>query len=444
MVWPAGHVLQNGKYIIEKKIREGSFGITYLARETAGNLTVIKTLNDEVRQRRDFAKVQQDFLNEALRLAKCSHPHIVRVDELICEESFWCIVMEYIDGTDLATRIETRGALPLSEALLYTRQIGDALTAVHKQGFLHRDIKPLNILLRKDKVEAVLIDFGIAREFTPNLTQIHTLYFSDGFAPIEQYDRRAIRGAYTDVYGLAATLYAMVTAKVPEYAPSRDRSTVKHKTDSLIPPKELNPLLSDRLNEALLLGLALEPENRPLSVVEWLKLLDADSSAPSLIAPPPAPESTPPQPPPETPRWTSAVGMDYSKLRDSLATGNWEDADMETASLMLQVAGREKEGRLDLEDVKKFPCRDLRTIDSLWVEYSKGRFGFSVQKRIWKQVEKNYEEFGDLVGWRRASTWLPYSELSFNAAAPEGHFPTWGRRGRLWSFLAERLVKCSL
>jgi hypothetical protein len=132
--------------------------------------------------------------------------------------------------------------------------------------------------------------------------------------------------------------------------------------------------------------------------------------------------------------------MDYSKLRDLLATGKWEDADVETASLMLMVAGREKQGRLDIEDVKKFPGRDLRTIDSLWVEYSNGRFGFSVQKRIWKQVKKNYDDFGDIVGWRRGNTWLPYSELSFNAAAPEGHLPSWGRRGRLWGFLAERLV----
>ncbi len=95
MVWKPGYQLQGGKYIIAKKLGRGGFGITYLASEPTGKLVVIKTLNAKVQQRPDlFHKCQQDFLNEALRLAKCCHRHIVGVDELIQESDRWCMVME--------------------------------------------------------------------------------------------------------------------------------------------------------------------------------------------------------------------------------------------------------------------------------------------------------------------------------------------------------------
>ena len=119
--------MQGGKYTIEQELGEGGFGITYLARENNRRKVVIKTLNDTVQRRSDFAKFQQDFLNEALRLAKCSHPHIVRIDEVIQEGQLWCIVMEYIDGENLASRIENKGALQEAEALRYIQQIGEAL-----------------------------------------------------------------------------------------------------------------------------------------------------------------------------------------------------------------------------------------------------------------------------------------------------------------------------
>ncbi len=83
MVWVAGQKLQGNKYTIEKPLGEGGFSITYLARNQNEQHVVIKTLNDRVQRRPDFAKFQQDFLNEALRLAKCTHPHIVRIEELL-------------------------------------------------------------------------------------------------------------------------------------------------------------------------------------------------------------------------------------------------------------------------------------------------------------------------------------------------------------------------
>ncbi|MFN7657566.1 MAG: GUN4 domain-containing protein, partial [Dolichospermum sp.] len=105
--------------------------------------------------------------------------------------------------------------------------------------------------------------------------------------------------------------------------------------------------------------------------------------------------------------------MDYSKLCDYHEQGKFKEADEETRRVMLAVAKREKEGWLDIKDIDNFPCADLRTIDQLWGKYSDGKFGFSVQKRIYQSLggtrEYNSEiwrQFGDKVGWRKGGNWL--------------------------------------
>ncbi|WP_230966450.1 GUN4 domain-containing protein [Nostoc sp. NZL] len=126
----------------------------------------------------------------------------------------------------------------------------------------------------------------------------------------------------------------------------------------------------------------------------------------------------------------SEKGVDYTRLRDLLKAGTWEQADEETLAVMLKASGRESERWLDSKSIDNFPCTDLRTIDQLWVKYSNGHFGFSVQKRIWESVGKDYEKFGDRVGWRKGmffnKNWLSYSDLTFtSAASPQGHLPVW-------------------
>jgi uncharacterized caspase-like protein len=127
----------------------------------------------------------------------------------------------------------------------------------------------------------------------------------------------------------------------------------------------------------------------------------------------------------------SERGVDYTKLRDLLATGKWQKADEETENKMLEAAGRKEDGWLTSQDIDRFPCEDLRTLDQLWVKYSNGRFGFSVQKRIyeslggtWEYDEKISEAFGDWVGWRVNNRWLYYKELKFYTHAPGGHLPS--------------------
>ena len=98
MSWVLGQQLQGGKYIIEEELGAGGFGSTYRAKDNHGREVAIKTLNYSVQRRPDFAKIQQDFLNEAIKLAKCSHPHIVRIEEVIQEGNLWCIMIHHWDG----------------------------------------------------------------------------------------------------------------------------------------------------------------------------------------------------------------------------------------------------------------------------------------------------------------------------------------------------------
>jgi formylglycine-generating enzyme required for sulfatase activity len=270
--WTPGQRLKDGKYTIEELLGFGGFGVTYRAREhSSGQLIAIKTLNALQQNKPNFAAIQEKFVNEAMCLASCRHPHIVKVyPQLFQQDGLWCMVMEYIEGHDLASYLEDRGVLSEEEALRIIRQVGEALTYVHNQGFLHRDVKPANIILRRGSLDAVLIDFGLAREFVPGRVRSLTNHKTEGFAPIEQYERRGDFGAYTDVYALAATLYNVLTDKSPPPANFRKEFNVP-----LVPPKQHNPQISDRVNDAILKGMALEPKDRPQSVQEWLELFSS-------------------------------------------------------------------------------------------------------------------------------------------------------------------------
>jgi uncharacterized caspase-like protein len=131
----------------------------------------------------------------------------------------------------------------------------------------------------------------------------------------------------------------------------------------------------------------------------------------------------------------SEEGVDYRKLRDLLKAGQWRKADEETLQVMLKASHRVSEGRLNSESLTKFPCKDLKTIDKLWVTASNGHFGFSIQKRIWEdcgsptRYGKKWEQFGIRVGWKNKETnelgYVYYSDLRFDPSlSPLGELPT--------------------
>ncbi len=161
----------------------------------------------------------------------------------------------------------------------------------------------------------------------------------------------------------------------------------------------------------------------------------------------------------DVPIVSNASGFDYSQLNRLLKSGNWKAADEETAKMMLAVAGQTQRGYLDNDDIKNFPCDDLRIIDGLWVKHSNGRFGFSVQKQIYINCGGKpdgsypgatiFERYCDEVGWLVNGSYLSsWSDCTFSAAAPRGHLPYVRRRLAVWvvvvSSLAHRLVTCSI
>ena len=271
-IW-IGKTLQEDKYSLEQILGEGGFGVTFKAvHHYLGQRVVIKTLNPASQKSLNFEDLQRQFQNEARRLAQCIHPNIVRVSDFFVEDDLPYMVMDFIDGQTLEAMVFPGNPLAEAKAVHYIRQVGEALKVVHRKGLLHRDIKPQNIMLRRGACDVVLIDFGIAREFTPGQVQTHTNLITTGYAPIEQYLVQERRTSATDVYGLAATLYALLTAHVPLAAILRDRQ-------QLPTPRDLNPQISPQINHAVLQGMAIEARHRPATVDEWLTLLPGRTDA---------------------------------------------------------------------------------------------------------------------------------------------------------------------
>jgi hypothetical protein len=134
-----------------------------------------------------------------------------------------------------------------------------------------------------------------------------------------------------------------------------------------------------------------------------------------------------------TEKFPNLISIIFQKLEALLKAKKWRDADLETWKLMKKLTKREQEGWLRVKDVKNFPRQELRKMDQLWVKYSNGKFGFSVQKQIWLDLGgklggepdwDTFEKLGDRVGWRKNNEWLSYDSYTFNNDAPQGHLPS--------------------
>ena len=277
MAWQPGTKLYGDRYTIQRELGQGRFGITYLVRDKKDQDFVIKTLNDQSLRGSEFERLQQVFVQEAFKLAKCQHPHIVEARELFKDKGLWCVVTEYIKGNNLGKKQQQ--ILPEAKALQYIQQIGSALIEVHSNGLLHRDVRPGNILIRQDTEEAVLIDFGLALDFDRELTTYRTEETMAGFAARELYSETAKRGAYTDIYALGATLYTLITGKIPA-----DALEVALGKKQLTQPQEHNPQISDCTNQAILKAMNIDPSHRPQSVQEWLAELGLQAILPERKA----------------------------------------------------------------------------------------------------------------------------------------------------------------
>ncbi len=284
-----GFSLCDGKYTIEKKIGEGGFGITYKAIQSGLNRTVCikeyfpagkcyrnthsRTVYAQGTSEEVYEKYRQAFVKEAKVLASLHHPNIVEIIDVFDENNTSYMVMTYIEGKSLQSIVEARGKLPYPETVNYIAQITNAVGYIHEHHILHRDIKPDNIMITAD-YKAILIDFGSAREFEQDKTQVHTSMLTHGYAPTEQYTANSRKGSYTDIYAIGATMYFVLTGQVPTEAAAR-------LTEPMAAPKDLTPDIPDEANRTILKAMQLKAENRHQTVQEFMD--DLRNVRPSVL-----------------------------------------------------------------------------------------------------------------------------------------------------------------
>jgi peptide/nickel transport system substrate-binding protein len=284
---PAAAVTQAGKtllgrYRIERELGRGGFGAVYKAWDI--NLqrpcAVKENLNTSAEARRQFAR-------EATVLANLSHPNLPRVtDHFSIPDQGQYLVMDFVEGEDLASLLRRSEALPLEQCLGWMLQVADALIYMHNRQppVLHRDIKPSNIRITPEG-KAMLVDFGLVKMADPTLkTTLGARALTPGYAPPEQYGLGRT-DARSDIYALGATLYKLVTRKEPLESVQRAAG------EQLKPPGQLNPRLPPRLGLAIEKALALDPAQRFQSVAEFKDALQAclpSAAAPVLVSPSPA------------------------------------------------------------------------------------------------------------------------------------------------------------
>ena len=281
-----GACLASGEYRIEQPLGQGGFGITYQGKDTRLNRAVAvkeffpegcwregSTVVSAGRWNSDtYSNAKQRFLLEGQTLGQFNHPGIVRVFYYFEENNTAYMVMEYLRGKTLAELLKQRKRKLLeAQALEHIAKVGEALEILHQAQFLHRDIKPDNIMLADDG-RVVLIDFGAARDFASNNTTRYTTMLTPGYAPLEQYGRALKYGAFTDIYALGSTLYHLLTGSAPVSAIER-AAGVELKT-----VKEVAPQISSHISEAIDRAMKMNVTERVQSVREFLDLLQIDSS----------------------------------------------------------------------------------------------------------------------------------------------------------------------
>ena len=208
---------QIGSYKIISELGEGGMAMVYLAEK--GNLekkVALKVLKEDFLSNR---QIRGRFLAEAKNMIQLNHPNIVEINDLIDEQEFVAIELEYVDGETLKDYLNRKGALPNNEIEHFLKQMLDAVIYIHKKGFVHRDIKPSNFMLNTSGI-IKLTDFGIAK----NTDGINNDYTETGTGMVlgtpkymspEQVRNTKDITAQSDIYSLGVVLWEMVTGKVP-------------------------------------------------------------------------------------------------------------------------------------------------------------------------------------------------------------------------------------
>jgi serine/threonine protein kinase len=278
---PNNFILSN-RFIVEKVIGQGGFGITYKVYDTKRKMPrCIKELFVSGSSTRSadqtvfsmpihgfsFGEMVMRFIQEAETLSMFNHPNIVDVRGVFQENGTAYMILEFVTGNSIGTYLKERKFLSAEDCLFVVFKVLEALELIHNNELLHRDIKPDNIMIT-DEGRVVLIDFGSARHFAGAAASNQTAILSNGYAPLEQYSEISEKTAALDIYGLGATMYHMLTGYKPLAAPER--------LSAALPlPHKMNPAIDPVLSSIIMLCLELKPEDR-LQTVEELSFILKD------------------------------------------------------------------------------------------------------------------------------------------------------------------------
>jgi eukaryotic-like serine/threonine-protein kinase len=297
----AGRVL-NGRYELLGVLGGGGMALVYRARDRVLNRFVaVKLLREQYASDPTFL---QRFTREAQAAGALSHPNIVSVYDVGQDGSDHYIVMEYVPGETLRDLIERQAPLPVDQAVEITAGILAALEYAHRNGLIHRDIKPGNVLITPQGTIKV-VDFGIAKGATDlSLTGAGIALGTAAYLSPEQARGESAR-VQSDLYSVGVTLYEMLTGRTPFQSDTDVGMAYQHINEQPQPPRQLNPLIPPQLEAIILRALSKNPAGRFGSAAEMEQALrnyaafGAQATVAVPLAPPrpaPAPAAMPPRP----------------------------------------------------------------------------------------------------------------------------------------------------
>jgi eukaryotic-like serine/threonine-protein kinase len=298
---------QIGHYDLLAKIAEGGMGAVYKGRsQITGEIVAIKIIPAETAKNPILVKrFEQEFKAASL----LDHPNIVKAIEYNAATSTPFLVMEFVDGDSLGRKVEREGPMPEDVALSIIAQVCEGLHRAHKQGLIHRDVKPDNILVTADGV-AKLTDLGLVKEVEGdlNLTKTGRGLGTPHFMAPEQFRNAKNADVRCDIYSLGATLYMMLTGSVPFAKTNPLDCWMKKIKNDFPPPRKVVPTLSDRVNWATLRAMSADPDKRPSSCREFIEDLTGQAWQGWTAQPR---SGVNPAPPPEAAAKPSTPGLWY-------------------------------------------------------------------------------------------------------------------------------------
>jgi serine/threonine-protein kinase len=261
-----------GKYKIVAPLGSGGFGTVYLAQDTwIDKKVAIKVPH---RQGLDFG----ELLREPRLLASVSHPNIVAITTAEKQDNVFFIVMEYVQGETLESVIDAEGALELNRALDYTCQICNAVEHAHRQGVIHRDLRPANVLVGENGMLKVA-DFGTSR-FLEIAAHGTTVIGSPPYMAPEQFQGKAVFAS--DIYSLGVTMYQMFTGVLPYDTPMPGDLDRLMRGELASPPKLRNPKLPKAISDIVMKAIAADIPSRYPRASELLEAVLA-ARAPATV-----------------------------------------------------------------------------------------------------------------------------------------------------------------